>query len=165
MRRSMIWLGRRLMLGAVLVSLSAASNAQVQTYKGRATVVDGDTITVAGQRVRLWGIDAPESQQRCDRASTAYACGAESTRYLAALIGSQDVNCSVKTIDRYQRAVALCTVEGRDIGGEMVSAGWALAFVRYSGDYVRAEADARENRRGLWAGTFTKPWEWRTGQR
>lgn len=151
--------------GAILASLFLASGAQAQTFKGLATIVDGDTITVEGHRVRLWGIDAPEAQQRCEKMAAGYACGAEATKFLAALTSEKEVSCRVKTVDRYQRSVAICAVDGQDIGAEMVRAGWALAFIRYSSDYATVEADARENRRGLWAGTFTRPWEWRAGQR
>lgn len=62
-------------------------------------------------------------------------------------------------MDRYKRIVAICRIGKLDLGAEMVRAGWALAFVRYSSDYVAQESAARLAKRGLWAGTFQPPWE------
>ena len=143
---------------ALVASLSLAN---AETIIGQASVVDGDTLTVSGQRIRLWGIDAPESAQQCDRETKPYACGNEATRHLAALIQPGPVSCLVKTYDRYKRAVALCTSGSKDVSAEMVRAGWALAFVRYSADYVGEEQDAKANRRGMWSGSFVPPWDWR----
>ncbi len=67
--------------------------------------------------------------------------------------------------DRYKRIIARCTVAGEDLEKWMVANGWALAYRRYSLDYVDEEADARAARRGIWAGEFVKPWEWRRGKR
>ncbi len=67
--------------------------------------------------------------------------------------------------DRYDRIIARCTVAGEDLGEWMVSQGLALAYRRYSLDYVDEEADARAAQRGIWAGGFVKPWEWRRVKR
>jgi len=139
--------------------------ASAQEISGAAAVVDGDTLMVGGQKVRLWGIDAPESQQLCAKAGSRYQCGSEATAHLRALVSRGPVRCEVKTYDRYKRAVAVCRSQGRDVGAEMVHAGWALAFVRYSHEYVGAEAEARSARRGMWAGTFDAPWDWRAAGR
>lgn len=149
-------------LVTVLALLTAGGPAAAQT--GRATVIDGDTLEVAGVRVRLWGIDAPESRQTCLRAEIAYPCGHLATLHLRALVGGQEVTCAPRTRDRYGRTVALCRVEARDLGAAMVRAGWALAFVRYSRDYLGEENEARLGRLGQWAGSFTPPWEWRARQ-
>ncbi len=147
---------------ALVVSPSAAA---VETIAGIATVVDGDTIAIGKQRVRLWGIDAPESHQQCGRAQGPYPCGAQATVYLSSLLSAKPATWEIKTYDRYRRAVALCMVAGTDISAAMVSAGLAVAFIRYSSDYVLQEEDARSNRRGMWEGTFTPPWDWRAGHR
>jgi endonuclease YncB( thermonuclease family) len=130
-------------------------------FAGRAYVIDGDTIDVAGHRVRLFGIDAPESAQRCERNGFAYACGETARRQLQAIIGANEVACRVRDTDRYQRAVANCAAGGADLGEAMVRSGWALAYRQYASDYVQAEAEARRQGIGLWAGRFDAPWDWR----
>jgi endonuclease YncB( thermonuclease family) len=129
---------------------------------GRAKVIDGDSLEVAGTRIRLFGIDAPEAYQQCrDAGGRAYACGRAATRALAALIGGP-VSCTLMTHDRYERAVALCTAAGRDLGDAMVRAGHALDYGRHSGGrYAEAEREARAAKRGVWAGTFEEPEAWR----
>ncbi len=67
--------------------------------------------------------------------------------------------------DRYNRIIASRTVAGEDLATWMVANGWALAYRRYSLDYVDEEAEAQVARRGIWAGEFVKPWEWRRGKR
>lgn len=151
-------------LQALLLLLALAldiAHAQRPTIDGTATVVDGDTLDVAGMRVRLWGIDAPESRQVCSVAGTEYPCGGRATAHLRALVGDRPVACEPRGTDRYGRTVALCRVDGSDLGAAMVRDGWAVAFVRYAMDYVAQEQEARSARRGLWEGTFTAPEIWR----
>ena len=81
---------------------------------------------------------------------------------LEALIAGVKVRCEVIERDRHGRLVAkVFSPNGVDIGRRLVSAGWALAYRRYSKDYVAAENEARKARRGIWRGTFVKPWVWR----
>lgn len=138
-----------------------AGHAQHAAIAGPATVIDGDTLDVAGVRIRLWGIDAPESRQVCTVAGQDYPCGGRATQHLRALVGERPVACEPRATDRYGRTVALCRVEGRDLGAAMVRDGWAVAFERYSMDYVLQEQEARAAKRGLWEGTFTPPEVWR----
>lgn len=150
----------------LLTATVATTDVAAQSIVGQPTVIDGDTLVVNDQRIRLWGIDAPEAQQSCVGNSGKFQCGTEATRYLQALVaGGGPATCTIKGFDRYKRAVAICRVQGSDLGAEMVQAGWALAFVRYSNDYVDTEADARRVRRGMWAGSFEAPWAWRAGKR
>jgi endonuclease YncB( thermonuclease family) len=129
--------------------------------EGRARVVDGDTIEVAGRRVRLHGIDAPERDQACERGGRRYACGEEAARALAELVAGRDVRCAGRGEDQYGRVIAVCRADGTDLGEAMVRAGWAVAFRRYAEDYVDAEAAARRAGAGLWAGQFEAPEDWR----
>jgi endonuclease YncB( thermonuclease family) len=132
---------------------------------GRATVIDGDTIELHGRRIRLFWIDAPESAQICQSAAGHdYRCGQQAALALADRIGTATVRCTKKDIDRYNRIVAVCRVGDIDLGDWLVSQGHAVAFRRYSKDYVAEEDRARSARRGMWAGTFTMPWEWRAGK-
>ena len=132
---------------------------------GRASVTDGDTVRVAGARVRLHGIDAPESQQTCVAGGSRWRCGAEATRALARRIGGRPIACEERDRDRYGRIVAVCRVRGEDLNRWMVRQGWALAYRHYSMDYVPDERAARAAKRGLWRGDFVPPWRWRKGER
>ena len=132
---------------------------------GSARVVDGDTLDVAGVRVRLHGIDAPEIAQRCRTGGGFRPCGREAARALAGRIGGRPVACEERDRDVYGRVVAVCTVAGLDLNEWMVAEGWAFAYRRYSGDYVGAESRARAARRGIWRGEVVAPWEWRRGRR
>lgn len=142
-------------------SLSLITNEAAADIIGRPTVIDGDTIEVRGQRIRLFGIDAPESSQRCTLDDKSYRCGQQSALALAEKIGARTVRCEKRDIDRYQRIVAVCHVGSEDIGNWLVKQGWAVAFRKYSLDYVSAENEARVAKRGVWRGDFEMPWEWR----
>jgi endonuclease YncB( thermonuclease family) len=129
---------------------------------GPASVIDGDTIVVAGELVRLHGIDAPELDQTFSWRGRHIFCGTMALAALEALTAGTKVRCEAVERDRHGRLVAKCfSPDGVDIGRRLVSAGWALAYRRYSTDYLDAEEEARKARRGMWRGTFLKPWEWR----
>lgn len=133
--------------------------------RGRATVVDADTLDFEGRRVRLFGIDAPEKGQTCERSGTVWACGQEAALALAALLGDREVRCIEHGVDRHDRLVALCWVGGFDVSHWLVERGWAVAYRRFAIDYVEAEDAARQARRGMWAGTFQRPEDWRRQHR
>jgi endonuclease YncB( thermonuclease family) len=128
---------------------------------GAARVVDGDTLIIHGTSIRLNGIDAPEWAQSCEMKGREYRCAEQATRALTALLAGRTTECIEVTRDRYQRIVARCHVGSIDIGGWMVEHGWAIAYRRYSLDYVEAEMRARSEKAGLWAGTFVEPEAWR----
>lgn len=130
---------------------------------GRATVVDGDTLEIHGQRIRLWGIDAPESDQLCRGAdSLQYRCGAKAANGIDEFIDGRPVSCTPITQDRYGRTVASCVVAGSDLGDWLVRQGLALDWPQYSnGKYAAAQRDAVTNQRGMWAGNFVDPWKYR----
>jgi len=154
------------MMAALVLALCmvAAPVVVADSTAGRASVIDGDTIEVHGQRIRLHGIDAPESSQPCQAADGAsYRCGQQAARALDALIADRPVSCRQTDVDRYGRIVAVCAVAGVDVGEAMVRDGWALAYRDYSTDYVDDEAQAEAEGTGMWAGTFVAPWEYRRG--
>ncbi len=138
-----------------------ATSAAGAEISGRASIIDGDTIEIHGDRIRLHGIDAPESRQVCRAESANYRCGQQAAFALADKVEGAVVTCRHTDTDRYGRIVAVCYARGDDIGLWMVSEGWALAYRRYSMDYVDEETAAMLARRGLWRGEFELPWEWR----
>ena len=152
---------RLLAAAAFALSLAPAGPAHAETLSGQARVIDGDTLAISGQRVRLHGIDAPETRQNCTRDGRKWACGKASTRAMRLLLGRSPVRCEVRDRDRYGRAVATCFAGGRDLQRELVRQGLALAYRRYSTGYVPDEDAARAEGRGLWSGAFVEPWKWR----
>ena len=130
-------------------------------------IVDADTLEVAGQKVRLQGIDAPESAQSCRQAGDhRYQCGEHATQALRTRIGPDAVTCTIEGRDRYMRALGVCyAADGTDLNGWLVRQGHALAYRRYSTQYVPQEDQAKAAQAGLWVGAFVPPWDWRRGQR
>ena len=151
---------RRLIFLVVILFVTSAEEVAAE-IAGRATVIDGDTIEMRGQRIRLFGIDSPESAQLCQANQKTCRCGQQAALALADRIGERTVRCQERDRDRYGRTVAVCYVGGEDLDRWMVRQGWAVAFRKYSLDYVDAENDAREARRGIWQGEFEMPWDWR----
>ncbi len=127
------------------------------TLEGRARVVDGDTLELDGRRVRLFGIDAPELNQTCDRGGVAWTCGEAARSALGRMVSGKRLVCGVRDIDRYGRDVAICSVGGRDVGALMVRQGMAVAHRRYSDMYVTEEAAARAEGAGIWASAHVAP--------
>jgi len=157
------------MFGGLLVALPLAAAAAV--LHGRVVAVaDGDTITVLTaarrrERVRLAGIDAPESKQ---------AFGAAAKRGLAALVFGAEVRVEYAKRDRYGRIVGRVLRDGRDAGLAQIEAGLAWHYARYAAEqapaaraaYAQAERAARAERRGLWTDAAPRaPWEWRAQRR
>ncbi len=125
---------------------------------GIATVVDGDTLRLNGERIRIVGIDAPESGQTCrDASGRAWACGRAATRYMLGLVSRGPVSCRSEGHDRYGRVLAACSAGGVDLGAAMVRNGYAVDYTRYSTRYSAQARAARQERRGLWSGAFEWP--------
>jgi endonuclease YncB( thermonuclease family) len=100
---------------------------------GTASIVDGDTIEIHGQRIRFHGIDAPESRQECTRSdSTTWRCGQQAALALSDRIGRSIVRCDPRDRDRYGRIVAICFKGAEDLNRWMVASGWAVAYRKYS---------------------------------
>jgi endonuclease YncB( thermonuclease family) len=149
--------------GTSILLLALSSAYAAQNIIGQASIIDGDTIEIHGQRIRLWGIDAPESSQLCRNSnSDLYRCGAEAANKLSVFTTGKIVNCEPVDRDRYGRTVARCSVNGVDIAERLVRNGLALDWPRYShSQYSPAQDSARHGEKGIWAGTWTPPWEYR----
>jgi endonuclease YncB( thermonuclease family) len=144
-----------------LVSQNVAFGGD-STIVGIPRIVDGDTVEIGTTKIRLVGIDAPETDQLClDREGKRWACGVTSRDELVRHAGSKPWTCHISGGDKYGRSLAKCEVAAEDIEQWMVRNGWALSFVRYSHTYDKEEVEAREAKAGLWAGAFIAPWDWR----
>ena len=133
---------------------------------GNATVIDGDTLDVAGVRVRPFGIDAPEAGQTCRRAGRNWACGADAEKALVSAIAGREVRCEEQDRDRYGRIVGICRAGSENLNAWMVENGWAVAYRQYGGRiYDPEEVVARVAQRGIWSSEFVMPWDWRKGER
>ena len=155
-----------LLAGLMLAMPAEAGPRDAVVVAGEARVIDGDTIEVEGTRIRLQGIDAPETRQRCTNADgVSWACGRYATAMLKTAVAGVDVTCAARSRDRYQRVVAVCWAGVVEVGRAMVAEGWALADRRFGRAYVQVEDSARVAARGMWAGEFEAPWEWRRARR
>jgi endonuclease YncB( thermonuclease family) len=147
----------------LLMLLLPSSTAFAIDFVGQASVIDGDTLEIHGTRIRLWGVDAPESSQLCRGAdSNLYRCGANAANDLDTFIARRPVKCTPISEDQYGRSVATCSVGGTDLGEWLVRNGLALDWPQYSkGRYAAAERDADRSGRGMWAGSYVEPWSFR----
>ena len=128
----------RCLLASLAVALLLCGAVQAE-LSGSATVVDGDTLRLGGQNVRLHGIDVPERKQTCLVAGKRWACGRAAARALAKRVAGRSVSCTATDRDRYGRVVTVCRAADVDLNAWMVTNGWALAYRRYSTDYVAEE--------------------------
>jgi endonuclease YncB( thermonuclease family) len=150
------------LLALVALPASAMAEEDGRVIVGRASVIDGDTIDIHGERIRLFGVDAPESGQTCsDEQGKTYRCGQRAAQALDYRISGGVVRCEPQDRNRYGRVVAICRAHGEDLSAWVVGLGWALAFRRYSERYVPAEALAKKRKLGIWRGEFTPSWDWR----
>jgi endonuclease YncB( thermonuclease family) len=134
-----------------------------QEISGSVRVGDGDSIDIGRTRIRLHGIDAVELAQRCkDAAGADYACGEEAKRTLEDLVRGKTVRCDERHgVDQYGRIAAVCTADGMNLNAAMVDSGFAVAYRQHSLAYVSNEERAKAARKGLWAGSFETPSDYR----
>ncbi len=143
-------------LFGVSIALPALADERLQ---GTAKIFDGDTIEIDGHRIRLHGIDAPETDQKCfDAREKYYACGKQAVDALRKLIRGQPVTCTGSLRDGYDRLIATCATSRLNLNREMVVRGWAVAFRKYSEDYLEHEVDAVKQGLGIWRGQFQRPY-------
>ena len=159
-------LGASARAGDATLRLASSDEAGMIRLEGPARAVDGDTLRLAGERIRLLEIDAPESAQLCqDEQGRDYACGEAASAAMARMVEGARVVCQARERDVYGRPLARCEVEGRDLGEAMVRQGHAVIYRKIAILYEDAEDQARRDRAGMWAGDFQDPWDWRADQR
>jgi len=143
---------------ALIMALGAQAASADDALRGRATVLDGDTLVVRGKVLGLRGVVAPRSTQTCETAGgQRYPCGKIAAEALAARIGDTSLACVVGQADPHGRALATCRKDGEDLAAWLVSHGYAVADRHISTNYVPNQKQAWAKRRGLWAGVFEDP--------
>ncbi|MBL6857394.1 MAG: thermonuclease family protein [Pelagibacteraceae bacterium] len=146
----------------LIIILILSSEILATEISGIPKIIDGDTIKIFNKRIRLHGIDTPEKKQLCIKSSKEYYCGKEATAALIEKIDGKKVACKVQDrLDRYKRYIGICFIEKVNLNKWMVRKGYAVAYRRYSKDYIQDENYAKKNKLGLWSGSFISPEKWR----
>jgi endonuclease YncB( thermonuclease family) len=154
---------RSTLIASVSILVAAAALLYVlrgvpqRDITGSAEAVDGDSVRLNGEDLRLKGIDAPELFQTCRVSGRETACGRDARAALRKLLSSGLATCIGDERDRYGRLLVVCRVRGIDVNAAMVRDGQAVSF----GGYQAEEAEAKAAYRGLWAGEFERPRDWR----
>ena len=150
----------------ILPNLANTEDKFIYSYHVR--VIDGDSIEIKKEKIRLFGIDAPEMKQICyDKNNKPYACGHLSKTYLEKYIKNRSgkkIFCYYSERDKYNRIIGDCYIGENSrwsINKSMVLSGHAVAYLRYSEKYLDAQETAKSNETGLWAGNFDMPEDWR----
>jgi endonuclease YncB( thermonuclease family) len=147
---------------AALLACSVSSAAHASDISGVPRIVDGDTLAIGEVKIRLEGIDAPETDQIClDHNAAKWPCGIVARDRLIEHINSRPIDCTPSGHDRFVRTLAVWRLGNENLNAWLVREGWAIAFVRYSAICLNDEEQARRAQRGLWAGAFIAPWDWR----
>lgn len=141
----------------VLAILRLLPRPEPVRLSGHAQVIDGDSLFLQGVELRLKGIDVPESAQECTRSGRSWPCGREAARALASMLRRKTVNCSGNERDAHDRLLATCKVGSLDVNKWLVEQGWAVSFHGFPAE----ERSARAAKKGIWAGPFMRPREWR----
>ena len=145
-------------------------SGEIKSISGIAEVIDGDTIKIEKKKIRLFGIDAPEKKQKCQKPwltisfmtfNKDYPCGEISKLKLKNKINNKFITCKSTNKDRYKRFIAECFKGKTNINRWMVRNGYAIVYKKYSKKYLAAENLAKNEKLGLWVGSFEMPWEWR----
>ena len=146
----------------IVILLIFNINVIAGEISGFPNITDGDTIKILNNRIRLHGIDTPEKKQICIKNYKKYNCGNEATIALTKRIDGNLVFCKVQNkLDRYKRYIGICFVGEVNLNKWMVRNGFAVAYRRYSKDYIEDEEYAKKNKIGLWSGNFIHPEKWR----
>lgn len=153
------------MLALTLALVCVPASAGAQQVSGPAVAIDGDTLDMTGMRIRLFGIDAVEGAQTCERGGpnglVAWRCGEEAHALLSELVAGQPIVCEQRDTDAYGRMVSVCRAGRLDLAAAMAEAGMAIALERFSEAYLAAAERAKARGAGIWGADFVAPAEWR----
>lgn len=128
---------------------------------GVSRVVKGDTLTVSGRVVRLYGVASPDITQTCaDKQGRGYRCGQQSVLWLSEWLSNNVLKCHILNEDKQGVLTGVCILGQYDIGAAIINAGWAVADTRQSKIYLAYQNQASNAKRGLWEGKFYMPWDW-----
>ena len=161
---------KKIFLSIIFFIFSFYQVSKSEIIYGEALVIDGDTIKISNNKIRLFGIDAPEKKQMCKKIFLSisffsfekeYPCGVISTQKLKKLLNKNITKCYVKGKDVYKRKLAICFRNRLNINSWLVRNGHAVAYKKYSKKYLREEVEAKNDKRGIWQGNFEMPWDWR----
>ena len=139
----------------------AGAPLMAETITGPAIVIDGRTLEVSGQMVRLWGLDSPDLDQTCTWGTKVIPCGQLAQGALKDLIIGAEILCDRRHESGTSLRIAICFADSYDIGANLIHTGWALALDPTSPVYRETERKARAAKRGLWRGEFIPPADWR----
>ena len=152
----------------ILFSFSFSYSDEKNITKGKAVVVDGDTVKINRKKIRFGGIDAPESYYRgkkqiCIKGNKKIFCGQISKDKLTEKIGNNSLNCKIeKNKDKYKRSIGECFIKEQSLSVFMVRNGYAFDWPYYSkGKFANHQEYAKINKLGFWNMKFEYPWEWR----
>ena len=138
--------------------------------EGIPRVIDGDSLEINDNKIRLFGIDAPEKKQTCKKPYLVisflnfqrdYKCGQMAINELKNFINNRTIKCISENKDRYNRYLSTCYIKKININSWLVKNGYAVAYKKYSKKYIVEEQHAKKNELGIWQGTFQNPEEWR----
>jgi endonuclease YncB( thermonuclease family) len=157
------WLNAALLTSSLIL---ASTPLGANDLLGGASVIDGDTIEIHDERIRILNIDAPESRQTCTKPDgSEWRCGQQAALALADWIGQRTVTCASDSRDKYGRLLARCVVAGEDVATWLAGNGWAVPYRDCKCEVVRdAAGRAKAAGVGIWSGAFVMPWDFRHGQ-
>ena len=144
-------------MGVLAVAIAWLENRNSGNLQGHARVIDGDSLNIDGQPVRLMGIDAPELDQLCQINGRDWQCGRAAVKALRNRVSGQSLQCATYGPDKFDRLLAICRLGSIEINAWMVEEGWAVDFGGYPGE----ESTARRTKAGIWQGSFEFPVDWR----
>ena len=135
--------------------VAQSNNTITSSATAHIKIIDGDSLEIGSNRIRLIGIDAPEYNQYCKRNNQKYDCGKESIKFLKKLISTNNITCNIHNKDKYDRFLCTCYINNIDINAELVKNGHALSYI--DSPYKKEEKEAKANKLGLWSGKFMHP--------
>ena len=153
-----------------ILTYNDVRSEEIKEISGNAQIIDGDTIKINSKKIRLYGIDAPEFKQMCQKPyltiifftfTKDYPCGKISTQKLQKKINNKVITCKILDIDRYKRLIGDCYKRNLNLNSWLVSNGYAVAYRKYSKKYISNEINAKNEKKGIWQGKFEMPWEFR----